>query len=204
MFLIDLGSEFFLIKFQKEENLQTALHGGPWFVLNHFLSVRQWEAKFIASNTQLTYSAIWVRLPELPTVFYDMEILQRVGAKLGKLLKVDICTTTTSRGRYARICIEVPLEKPLKTHLHIGNHKQTIQYEGLNVLCTACGRFGHALIHCTFQTQPLPTSLVTKSSRPQSASTSSTTHYIPHPTSNHQSAEWQTVSFPKRNNNRLQ
>nr|XP_009786131.1 PREDICTED: uncharacterized protein LOC104234294 [Nicotiana sylvestris] len=86
MSLIDLGFEFFLIKFQKEENLQTTLHGGPWFVLNHFLFVRQWEPKFIASNTQLTYSAIWVRLPELPTEFYDMEILQRVGAKLDLMI----------------------------------------------------------------------------------------------------------------------
>lgn len=49
--LIDLGSDFFLIKFQKEEKMLKALHGGPWFVLNHFLSVRQWEPKFIASAT---------------------------------------------------------------------------------------------------------------------------------------------------------
>lgn len=38
--LIDLGSDFFLIKFQKEENMQRALQQGPWFVLNlFFLSV---------------------------------------------------------------------------------------------------------------------------------------------------------------------
>lgn len=48
-----------------------AIHGGPWFILNHFLYVHKWEPKFIASATQLTYSAIWVRLPELPTENMD-------------------------------------------------------------------------------------------------------------------------------------
>uniref|UniRef100_A0A1U7WXE9 Uncharacterized protein LOC104228581 n=1 Tax=Nicotiana sylvestris TaxID=4096 RepID=A0A1U7WXE9_NICSY len=84
--LVDLGNEFFLIKYQKEENMNKALRNRPCFILNHFLS------------------------------FYDLEILQKVGNKLGKLLKIDTCTSTTSRGRYARICIEVPLEQPLKSH----------------------------------------------------------------------------------------
>lgn len=90
--LIDLGNEFFLIKYQKEENMNKALHNGPWFILNHFLSVR-WEPKFLASTTKLTYTAIWTRLPELPTEFYDLEILQKVGNKIGKLLKIDTCNT---------------------------------------------------------------------------------------------------------------
>lgn len=64
--------------------------------------------------------------------FYDYQILQKVDSKLGKLLKVDTCTTFTTRGIYARICIKVPLEKQLKTHVHLGNHKQVILYEGLN------------------------------------------------------------------------
>lgn len=120
------GSGFFLSKFQHEENMKKALHDGPWFILNHFLSVQRWEPKFIAFKTQLTYSAIWIRLPELSTEFYDLDILTRVGNKIGKLLKIDPFTPTTSRGRYARICIEVPVEQPLHTHIYIGTHKQVI------------------------------------------------------------------------------
>lgn len=93
--------------------MNKALHEGLWFVLNHFLSVRQWEPKFLASNAKLTYTVIWSRLPELPTEFYDVDILQQVGNKLGKLLKIDTCTSSTTRGRYAQICIEVPIESPL-------------------------------------------------------------------------------------------
>lgn len=39
--LIDLGLDFFLIKFQKEENMNN--HEGLWFIFNHFLSMRKWE-----------------------------------------------------------------------------------------------------------------------------------------------------------------
>lgn len=111
--LIYLGSDFFLLKFQKEENMIHALHDGPWFILNHFLYVRRWEPKFLASEAHLTYSAIWIQLPELPTEFYDIEILQKLGNKVGKLIKIDACTSAATRGPYAHICVEVPLDKPL-------------------------------------------------------------------------------------------
>lgn len=95
-----------------------ALHDGPSFILGHFLTVRLWEPKFIASTTQLAYSTIWARLPELPTKYYDLALLQLVGNKLGNLLIFDACTSSTTRGRYARICIKIPLAKPLKTCVH--------------------------------------------------------------------------------------
>lgn len=168
-----------------------ALHGGPWFILNHFLSVRKWEPKFIASSTQFTYSAIWVRLPELPTKFYDLEILQRVGSKFGHLLKVDTCTSTTTMGRYARICIELPLEKTLKTHVHIGHHMQILLYEGLNLLCTNCGGFGHAKGNCFFIAH-ISLDQINKNE----VANSFTTENIEQP----QETEWKAVNFARKAN----
>ncbi|XP_009795699.1 uncharacterized protein LOC142165918 [Nicotiana tabacum] len=120
--LIDLGSDFFLLKFQKEENKNHALHDGPWFIFNHFLSVRQWEPKFMASETKINFSAIWLRLPKLPTEFYDFQILQKVGNNIGKLLTVDTCTSSTTRGRCARLYVEIPVDQPLRTHIYLGMH----------------------------------------------------------------------------------
>nr|XP_016436248.1 PREDICTED: uncharacterized protein LOC107762406 [Nicotiana tabacum] len=99
------------------------------------------------------------------------------------------------QGRYARICIEVPLEKPLKTHVHIGTHKQVLLYEGLNILCTRCGRFGHASwSYQFFQTPPLNSIPTT----PTNTSHPSSTTFIP----STKKSEWKTVSFPKRTNAR--
>lgn len=103
LILIDLGWDFFIAKFGKEENAIKALHQGPWFLFGNFLLVRKWKPKFVPQEVTLSFTAIWVRLLQLPTELYDKEILEKVGRKLGKLLKIDMCTSATLRGRYARI-----------------------------------------------------------------------------------------------------
>ncbi|XP_019236668.1 PREDICTED: uncharacterized protein LOC109216905 [Nicotiana attenuata] len=191
--LIDLGHAFFLIKFVNEDNMLHALHNGPWFVLAHFLTVRRWEPKFVASTAQLAYSAIWAHFPELPMEYYDLELLKLVGNKLGQLLKFDTCTSTTTRGCYARICIEIPLAKPLKTHVYIGTHNKIVVYEGLNILCLRCGRIGHNTKSCpshilTAETptpsSPLPPSIAANNALPSQTTTLET--------------PWQTVKFSTR------
>nr|XP_009779035.1 PREDICTED: uncharacterized protein LOC104228289 [Nicotiana sylvestris]XP_016454315.1 PREDICTED: uncharacterized protein LOC107778548 [Nicotiana tabacum] len=184
--LIDLGSDFFLLKFQKEENKVHALRGGPWFVLNHFLSVRQWEPKFKASETQLTSSAIWLRLPELPTEFYDYHILKKLGQKVGKFLSMDVCTSNTTRGQYARLCVEVLLNQPLKTHLYIGDHKQTILYEGLNLLCITCGCMGHNQRTCPSTGKITPSTDNAKQEQNMSVTRANAQE------------EWKLVQFPNK------
>ncbi|KAK4710442.1 hypothetical protein R3W88_004955 [Solanum pinnatisectum] len=120
--LIDLGYDYYIVKFFKEENLQKTLQQGPWLE---------------------TKSAIWIRLPELPTEFYDYSILARIGKKLGKLVKTNVCTSKTLRRRYARICVEVPIDVSIRKYISIGHHKQPLQYEGSNILCSRCGILGH-------------------------------------------------------------
>lgn len=83
--------------------------------MGHFLSVRDWEPNFVPANSNIQATNIHIRLPQLPTEFYDKEILEHVGIEIDKLLKIDTCTYATLRGRYARICIQVPIEVPLRT-----------------------------------------------------------------------------------------
>ncbi|WMV38169.1 hypothetical protein MTR67_031554 [Solanum verrucosum] len=104
--LIDLGSDYYIVKFSKEENMMTALQKGPWFINDHYLSVRWWEPSFVPNEASLTHSAVWIMLPHLPTEFYDGQ-LTKIGGTIGKLLKVDACTSATLIGRYARLCVEV-------------------------------------------------------------------------------------------------
>lgn len=107
--LIDLGHGFYTAKFNKEENKTTALHGGPRFIVGRFLSMISWKLSFVLSISTMTHTAIWVRLPQLPTELYDWQILKKIGNHLGSLLRTDSCTSSTLRGRYARICIQIPL-----------------------------------------------------------------------------------------------
>lgn len=40
--LIDLGYEYYTIKFLKEENMKKAFYKGLWFINGLFLSIKHW------------------------------------------------------------------------------------------------------------------------------------------------------------------
>lgn len=61
--------------------------------------VHQWILPIcLKMDPKLCGTAIWIRLPEVPTEFYDHHILARVGQSMGKLVKTGICTSQTLRG----------------------------------------------------------------------------------------------------------
>lgn len=186
--LIDLGADFYLIKFTNEDNLTHVFHDGPWFVSNHWLFVRKWEQKFVASQSRITHSAIWIRLPELPTKFYDLDILYKVGSKIGTLLKIDACTSSTTHGRYARLCIQAPLEQPLLHHVYIYTHKQYIHYKGENLLSIKCDLLGHTSPRCTYTTS--------------SSQANSSESNLKHEKTTSDDEGWNLVKFKKKWNQR--
>lgn len=151
LILIDLGYNYFIVKFIKGENSNKALHGGPWFILGSFLSMRLWEPNFAPQSSTISHSAIWACLPHLSMEIYDKTVLERIGRKLGGLLKIDAYTSATLRGHYARTCIQVSLNIPVKKSVKIENHRQKIVYEGKGTLCTGCGCLGHTSKTCKIQ-----------------------------------------------------
>ena len=66
-----------MTKFSKE---------GPWFIREHFLAIKPWEPYFKALEAKLNSIAVWVRLPELPIEFYDLEVLKEIGSVIGSVL----------------------------------------------------------------------------------------------------------------------
>ena len=70
------------------------LRGGPWLIGEHFLAIKPWEPYSRASNDYLKSVAVWVRFPELPIEFYDMEVLKEIGSAIGPVLRIDSYTAT--------------------------------------------------------------------------------------------------------------
>ena len=60
---VDLESDYFLIKFSLKEDYDLVLSKGPWFIGEHFLLVRPWEANFDPGEANIASIVVWLRLP---------------------------------------------------------------------------------------------------------------------------------------------
>ncbi|KAL0000751.1 hypothetical protein SO802_014532 [Lithocarpus litseifolius] len=147
---IDLGRDFYLIRFGLKEDYSAVLEKGPWFVGENFLSIRPWEPNFKPFSANVTSIVVWVRFLELPIEYYDMEILKQIGKSVGHVLRIDTHTATETKERYARLCIQVDINKPLITSVVLGGREQPICYEGIHRLYFACGRIGHWREACPY------------------------------------------------------
>ncbi|XP_048502653.1 uncharacterized protein LOC125498480 [Beta vulgaris subsp. vulgaris] len=146
--VIDLGKETYLFRFGLQDNYEKALFGGPWYILDHYLMLTQWQPNFRPTYNPFNKLALWIHLPELPVEYYDKEALFTIASKLGKPIREDYATNHITRARYARVCVEINLTKPILSKVWIGNQWQVILYENLHSLCFHCGRIGHQKNQC--------------------------------------------------------
>nr|POE51174.1 ferric reduction oxidase 4 [Quercus suber] len=100
---VDLGHDFYFVHFTLEEDMDSVLEKGPWFIGGNFQSIRPWEPFFKPTVANVSSIAVWVCLHELLLELYEMEVLKRIGEAIGKVLRIDAQTAMEARGKYARI-----------------------------------------------------------------------------------------------------
>lgn len=54
-----------------------------------------------------------------------------------------------SRGKFAHVCVEVDLTKPVLGVVRLCGHWYKVEYEGLHVICAHSGRYGPFSRDCT-------------------------------------------------------
>lgn len=132
--LINLGYDYYLIKFQQTENFNKILQHGPWFIGSQYFTIRHQEPKFNPALAHTNYTTMCNRLQELLTKYYDLQILQKIAAFIGTLIKIDTFNVYTSRGHYARLCILALLVENLPTKILVGIHTQLNHYEDSSIM----------------------------------------------------------------------
>lgn len=146
--MIDLSNNFYIVKLNKREEYERALLDGPLMIGDNYLHVQKWRPLFRADKEEIYTMSVWVRFPVLPVECYSARWLKQAGNHIGRTVKVDFATLLASRGQFARVCVEVDLDKPLMAGYVMRWDYYRLQYEGLHDLCFGCGRYGHRDPNC--------------------------------------------------------
>lgn len=68
----------------------------------------------MASSTKIDKMLAWIYFPSLNVAYYDEDVLMALAEGIGKPMKIDYNTLQVSRGRFARVCVEIDL---LESHI---------------------------------------------------------------------------------------
>ncbi|KAI9073484.1 hypothetical protein K1719_044558 [Acacia pycnantha] len=92
--------------------------------LDHYLVVQPWKLDFDPNDEEVAKIATWVRILKFPLDYYDKGIFYVVDNQIGRVLKVDTNTIHLSKGRFARLCVELDLRAPLMPSILINNKEK--------------------------------------------------------------------------------
>ncbi|XP_058769477.1 uncharacterized protein LOC131643301 [Vicia villosa] len=111
--IIDLSQDYYLVAFTHEEDKNAAISDGPWFIYDHYLTIKEWTPNFHPKKDTIVNVAVWIMISGLPIEYYDPKLLHVIGDLARRTIKVDKNTLQHERGKYARICVKVNISKPL-------------------------------------------------------------------------------------------
>ncbi|XP_061362094.1 uncharacterized protein LOC133305866 [Gastrolobium bilobum] len=155
---IDLENYYFLFRFSNKNDYSHVLEDGPWIIADHYMVVQRWRPFFNPYDDEIRKLAVWIRIPGLPIEFYTSHHLWNIGSIFGLTLKIDRNSIRkrdsgegdiTERAKFARICVEVDLRKGFLSKFWIVDRIFHVGYEGLHLVCFACGKYGHRRDQCS-------------------------------------------------------
>lgn len=143
MELVAIDDDYFLVKFFSVDDYEFAKYGGPWMILEHYLIVKDWKPNFDPKVDKTDCVIVRVRFPDFPVEYYEHEFLRKIGERIGEPKYIDEATSLVSRGRFARMCVEVDITKPLLSKFKLKRRIRTIEYKGIHLIYFKCGIYGH-------------------------------------------------------------
>lgn len=96
----------------------------------------------------------------MPLNCWTMKCLSKVGSALGNPLYADDCTTLSARISYARLLVEIDVNRPLPRSVKVQDpcgrvFEQVIEYKWKPEYCTTCLQVGHNCNHVPAQKRPI-------------------------------------------------
>ncbi|CAL8176299.1 unnamed protein product [Prunus armeniaca] len=127
MSLIDLGNNYFIVKFLLEEDMQYVPTSGPWQIASQYLVTQQWKPRFNLKEERVTHMTAWVRINGLNVEYFRPDVRGKIGNLIGHTVKVDALIMSQAR---------------------VEGRSYGVVYEGIKLVCFECGCYGHGRDNC--------------------------------------------------------
>lgn len=162
--VLEMAGGFFCFRFSDDfsDDYLRVLADGPWSLGGRVISLMPWREDFHPLTEKIVSAPVWLRFEALPQEYWHEQILESLANCFGKFLKIDEFTLRNEKARFARVCVEVDLSKPLKVGARIGPPGrlffQSVAYENLPVFCYNCGHIGHHVSSCPLMVKDVDSS----------------------------------------------
>lgn len=188
-----------MVRFTSLEDYEFVMTQGPWMIGDSYLTIHKWVPNFIQDEEPIKTLTAWVQIPNLSVEYFDREFLHRIGAKIGRVVRIDKNTESMDRGQYIRFCIEVSLAKPLLSKFRLNGRVWRIQYEGLRQIFFKCGHLGHKDTDCPkFRDTTTLEATETQGQGEKQSTMSEKTTKVQRPEEKDQYGTWMLVQKPPR------
>lgn len=88
-------------------------------------------------------------------MYYKEDVLFALASSIGTLVKIDINIRLATYARFAKVCMEIDLTKPLVACFCLDDKWYFMEYEGIHTICFSGGMYGHRSEVC-------PTTVMTR------------------------------------------
>lgn len=117
--------------------------------MNELLVMGDFDETKCLDDIDLSYFPIWVRVSKIPMGLMTREVGEKIGKKIGKVLRIDGDRDNNAIGRFLRIKVKLDIRKPLMRGVTISVGEQVrkiwcpLSYEFLPNFCYMCGCLSH-------------------------------------------------------------
>ncbi|XP_057424956.1 uncharacterized protein LOC130718386 [Lotus japonicus] len=143
--VIDHG--FYMVKFDREEDRDKVLHGGPWMIFDHCVVVALWSPNFVSATASSVKTLVWLRFPSLNPTYYEESFLRAIAGAFGKPVKVDVTPCSCIGDGMHGSALSWTFANVPSRRFGSGSMDNR-GLRGRHMICDKCGCFGHLGRNC--------------------------------------------------------
>ncbi|XP_074283243.1 uncharacterized protein LOC141607794 [Silene latifolia] len=167
-----LPNGLFVVRFAKLEHQKLVLAQGMFLFDGKPIILRAWDPNVKISKVSVATVPIWAKLVGLDLKFWGSNCLGKLAGLIGKFVKIDELTTERRLLGYARVMVEVEVDKsyPDKFQFEDENGQEVtvlVEYDWLHIACLKCKGVGHKDVQCRGRTRPVRKPVVVNQNGPK-------------------------------------